>query len=709
MTLSSPKFELPAFRRLRVYAFDPSLALRLQTLDINEITLRVPWDGDPETGKLARGPVGEYLEVVDVDPSSCVAYPPVDLDDPSLLAQDGFTPSEGNPQFHQQMVYAVAMATIMRFERALGRVALWAPRWEDPWQSPTDQRQDQFVRRLRLYPHALRERNAYYSQERKAILFGYFPVQLKDANNTPGTTVFTCLSYDIVAHEVTHALLDGIHPRFSESTNPDALAFHEAFADIVALLQRFSYPEVLQDQIARTRGRLDTENLLAELAQQFGRATGHGGALRDALGEEEDGVWKRHKPNPRLLEAEMEPHARGAVLVAAIFGAFLLVYGKRTEDLFRIATQGTGVLPEGSINPDLAARLAQEAAFCADGLLQMCIRALDYCPPVNITFGDYLRAIVTAHANLDPEDTLGYRVAMIESFRQWGIYPRGIRSMSPGALIWPSGSEVIAKAAHNAKRKRTPKKNKNGVGRPSRQAIKYARDESEKAIRKLLSQTYRYRHDTGKTSKVRLRMLDLSSDREQVWKVMSENRRAVWDWFLHKEGRKYAKAFGIILGRAPRTVFRDEKGNPSVEIHSVRTALRRDARGAIITDLVVELTQRRGGYFKKEDQKKAEQQPHPKKVKTRREAKKFNPMPDFKYRAGCTIVIDTTNNVFRHIIRTRGDVADENEFDQLRKFLTGDADPSASAFAGTRGSSLREAQPGLYEPFALLHRGGVEE
>jgi hypothetical protein len=153
-------------------------------------------------------------------------------------------------------------------------------------------------------------------------------------------------------------------------------------------------------------------------------------------------------------------------------------------------------------------------------------------------------------------------------------------------------------------------------------------------------------------------------------------------------------------------VFRDEKGNPSVEIHSVRTALRRDARGAIITDLVVELTQRRGGYFKKEDQKKAEQQPHPKKVKTRREAKKFNPMPDFKYRAGCTIVIDTTNNVFRHIIRTRGDVADENEFDQLRKFLTGDADPSASAFAGTRGSSLREAQPGLYEPFALLHRGG---
>ena len=53
---------------------------------------------------------------------------PVDLDDPRLLAQDGWAPSEGNPQFHQQMVYAVAMKTIEHFERALGRPVLWRPR-----------------------------------------------------------------------------------------------------------------------------------------------------------------------------------------------------------------------------------------------------------------------------------------------------------------------------------------------------------------------------------------------------------------------------------------------------------------------------------------------------------------------------------------------------------------------------------------------------
>ena len=67
------------------------------------------------------GPVGEYVEVVDVDPASGVFYYPVELDHPHLLAKDGLSPSESNPQFHQQMVYAVAMTTIQHFERALGR------------------------------------------------------------------------------------------------------------------------------------------------------------------------------------------------------------------------------------------------------------------------------------------------------------------------------------------------------------------------------------------------------------------------------------------------------------------------------------------------------------------------------------------------------------------------------------------------------------
>ena len=162
------------------------------------------------------------------DPASGVVYKPIDLNDQWILAQNGVAPSETNPLFHQQMVYAVAMTTIGHFEQALGRVALWSSR-----RDRTQDGEAQFVRRLRIYPHALRDRNAYYSPEKKALLFGYFPVGVKDASNTPGTLVFTCLSHDIIAHETTHALLDGVHPRFNEPHNPDVLAFHEAFADLV--------------------------------------------------------------------------------------------------------------------------------------------------------------------------------------------------------------------------------------------------------------------------------------------------------------------------------------------------------------------------------------------------------------------------------------------------------------------------------------------
>ena len=301
----------PTFRRLRGYAFDPSLSTTLDTVQINKTTFTVPWE------KLTAGPAGEYLEVVDYDPASQCFYEPVDLDHPHLLAQEGLPPSESSPQAHQQMVYAVAMTTIRHFERALGRRALWSPH------------NYRHVPRLRIYPHALRGANAFYSQEKKALLFGYFSAPDGDGIHAPGSTVFTCLSHDIIAHETTHALLDGMHRRFIEPTHADSLAFHEAFSDIVALFQHFTYPEVLRHQIAKTRGDLAQTNLLAELAQEFGRALGQHGALRTYLGV---------KPDPAALASTLEPHDRGAILVAAVFEAFTTIYQTRARKFIELAT-----------------------------------------------------------------------------------------------------------------------------------------------------------------------------------------------------------------------------------------------------------------------------------------------------------------------------------------------------------------------------------
>src|SRR5262249_21020776 len=156
----------------------------LDSITVNATVLSLPWEE-----RLKPGPVGEYLEVIDVDPASNKVYEPVDLNDPKLLAQDGWAPSEGNPQFHQQMVYAVAMTTIGHFEKAIGRDALWAP------QDPSGTESGKEVRRLRIYPHALRTDNAYYSPEKKALLFGYFQSNAGEGDATPGgSMVFTCLS-----------------------------------------------------------------------------------------------------------------------------------------------------------------------------------------------------------------------------------------------------------------------------------------------------------------------------------------------------------------------------------------------------------------------------------------------------------------------------------------------------------------------------------
>lgn len=437
----------PVYRQLRGYSLDPGFSTRLDTAGINEITYQVQWED------VTKGPCGQYFEVIDVDPASDCFYDPVNLNDVNLLAQNGLAPSEGNPKFHQQFVYTIAMKTLEHFEASLGRKIIWAPyhrgskSGDGPRKYDPNRREEEYVYvpQLRLYPHAFRKANAYYSREKKAVLFGYFEAAAKvQGTNFPGGVIFSCLSPDIVAHELTHAILDSIHPRFIENTNPDVAAFHEAFADIVALLQRFTITPLVEHQIARTRGNLSEYSVLGELATQFGNALQQSrGALRGAIGEidPKTGKWKRLMPDPTRIQTQYECHDRGAILVATFFDAFIRLYNARTEDLLRIASNGTGILQPGAIHPDLVKRLAETACTIASHLLHICIRALDYCPPVDINYGDFLRAVITADLDTSPRDANGYRLALIEAFRSWGIFPDRVNTLSPESLQWtkPTG------------------------------------------------------------------------------------------------------------------------------------------------------------------------------------------------------------------------------------------------------------------------------
>lgn len=431
--------EAPAERPLKAYAFDPSQGHNLG----NYMTVNVrneAADDPPE--RLLPGPVGKYLAVVDYDASNNIYYEPVDLDDPKVLLRGGLDPSESDPRFHQQMVYAVASETIRRFEIALGRKIRWGFRGGRPG--------DPYRKKLRMLPHAMQEANAYYDRDLRAVVFGYFPASETDPGaNLPGQTVFTCLSHDIIAHETTHALIDGQREFFLEPTGMDTAAFHEGFADIIALFQHFSYREALVEMIQRTGGRIYQQHLapsvqpdggraviqdelsktnpLVELAQQFGEAMGTRKALRQALGTE---------PNSTALQTLVEPHDRGSILVAAVFDAFFTIYMRRTRDLMRIAQSAGSVTTPGNLHTDLANRLAGEAAKAAQHFANIGIRALDYCPPVDLTFGDFLRAMITADYDLVPTDKYGYRAALIEAFRLRGIYPEGVASYAEESLRW---------------------------------------------------------------------------------------------------------------------------------------------------------------------------------------------------------------------------------------------------------------------------------
>ena len=660
--LAHPTKEPPPTRRLRVFAFDPSITTEMANYDVSEVIVRIPWerdrwsaDGTAREKGLLPGPVGDYLEVTDVDPASERVYDPVDLEDPSLLATDGLAPSEGNPQFHQQMVYAVAMATIGHFERALGRQVFWSD-------MPTKAGWE-VVQRLRLYPHALREENAYYDPNKKAILFGYFPARPNvAADGMPGGITFSCLSHDIIAHETTHAILDGLQRYYIEPNNADVLAFHEAFADLVAVFQHFTYPEILRHQIARARGDLGTDTLLGQLAIQFGKATGRRAALREFVGARDEKTGAR-KPLPEGAIDDEEPHARGALLVASLFDAFLAIYRHRTRDLLRIATGGTGVLPSGDLHPDLVERLAQEAAKAAKQMLLMCIRAIDYCPPVDITYGDYMRSLITADYDLVPEDERNYRVAIIEAFRNWGIYPRDVRTLSVDSLRWEQPKEG------------DPALQFSDLLRP----VFFSDDLAE-----LWDQICNGR-ELARGEKGRFRKLS----RMEVATRLKRFSGAFHDAIAEAAG-KLVESKRLVLADRPfgLNLGYGHADDSKFEVHQVRPVRRQAPDGGLRQDLLIQITQRRPAYFDAQRQK--EEDARYMTVGGKRPPSK---RPDFWFRGGVTLIMDLESFEVRYAVKK--DVLNTSRLDRQREFV-----------GRTTGLSLRElyfGAPDGRDHLAALH------
>jgi hypothetical protein len=382
-------------RRLTILAQDPAVK---RCGKLVRAQVEIPAE------QLLPGPCGYRINVVDYDASTNTLYQQLDLtsalvedDDPYLEVSDETLLAD--PRFHAQNVYAIAMRILARFEFALGRRV--------PWGCAGHQ--------IHLVPHAAADPNAFYSREDRGIFFGYFRALEGDVE----TTVFTCLSHDVVAHETTHAILDGLRAGLLEPSLPDQAAFHEGFADVVALLSIFSLPEIVSTLLPGddAEGLIAVDQLVPEALRRtalFGLAKQVGEALSRVRGEPLRRSIIIPQGHDYLDDPEYaEEHVRGELIVASMLNAFLDIWINR---LARI-----GMMRAGFKDRHL---VVEEGARAADHLLTMAIRAIDYCPPVDHSFSDYLSALLTVDREVVPDDKFGYRDALLRNFKGYGIQPR---------------------------------------------------------------------------------------------------------------------------------------------------------------------------------------------------------------------------------------------------------------------------------------------
>jgi hypothetical protein len=250
----------------------------------------------------------------------------------------------------------------------------------------------------------------------------------------------------------------------------------------------------------------------------------------------------------------------------------------------------------------------------------MCIRALDYCPPVDPTFGDYLRALLTADYDLVRYDDLGYRVAFIEAFRQYGIYPLDVRSLAVDSLLWQ---------------------------KPVKQ------DFSSQVLPMLQ----------------KMRRLDdrqsYTTERERLF----EQQRAAC-LFLHDQVfMRLPPDMAGELGLDMKGLVRH--GKPVIEVHSARRAHRVGPDGQKLNHVVIEVTQGRPAYFDSKVQEQVDASLHAGGDLS------AAPPHDFWFRGGTTLLVDLDTGAVRYAVYKN--IWSNNRLARQRAFRVAQTDNSLRA------------------------------
>lgn len=361
--------------RADIYLADPLVARRYSSLGIREVKL--------EPGPVVLdGPASARFAVVDYNVTEQKLLSPARYD----RRQNRFRARRGSAQFRQVNAWAVAQLTLQMYEhpQALGR--------RIPWGFPGN--------RLLILPNAGYWENAFYDRATRSLQFFYF-----QSGDEP---IYTSLSHDIVSHETGHAILDGIRPYYNERSSPDTAGFHEFLGDATAILGAFEHETNRRVVIECTKGDLRKDTIVADLAEQFGM--GLQGA--ETYGEA-DRYFLRTALNPITMDDvkdTWEEHAFSEVLTGAFYEILIHIFEKQVAEATR-KSQARGS------SPDLVAVLRTSVQH----LKRMTLRALDYCPPADLNYLDYARALLRADDLAYPTDRLQYRDIVREVFLRRGI------------------------------------------------------------------------------------------------------------------------------------------------------------------------------------------------------------------------------------------------------------------------------------------------
>lgn len=319
------------------------------------------------------GPISRRVAVLDFDPETGVL-----LEGAKLKPANGRKIREYDisghdyraPEFRAVMVFGTVTRTIEMFEhrQILGREITWA--FDGP--------------QLLVVPRAGRWRNAFYERDSHSLQFFFF--------EHAGAEIYTSLSEDIVAHETGHAVLDGVAPDLYDAITPQSLAVHESVADLVALTRSMQNDQ-LRDEVLRDPSWSITQtNQFTALAEEFGKALSEGRTyyLRNA--------WNDRSLGGDNAVAGDEPHTLAEVLTGALYAVLVANY----EELERkFIDNGMEEIPARGKALGTAARRFERFVF----------RALDYLPPGDISFADFVRAVLSA-------DAAAYREPYHEPYRE---------------------------------------------------------------------------------------------------------------------------------------------------------------------------------------------------------------------------------------------------------------------------------------------------